>query len=638
MCGIVGVIAPSDLTIEQIASAKSMRESIIHRGPDGYGELIHGQVALLMNRLSIIDVKGGWQPLFNEDKTIALIANGEIYNYVELQQQLKSRGHHLATGSDCETIIHLYEEEGEQCLHKLRGMFAFTLWDMKRRKIFIARDRMGEKPLYYHQKESCFLFASELKAIIASGLVPLNLNPSSINNYFHYGYVPEPDTPILGVSKLPAGHYLTIDLDTWEFKQEKYWDMLLIPPMEGDPIKLIREELESIKDLIIRSDVPVGIALSGGFDSSALACLESNPRQKDIHAFTVGYPGHPRQDERRKAQSLAKQLQMPFHDVEIAASEMIENLPETVFRQDDPIADISGYSYYSVMKKAREQGVPVMLVGQGGDELFWGYEWLKFSVNASITKAKLQKSGKRPTLWDHFQPQFPESLHWRAVAGWLRAKGGLEASRNSYRQNLKAPVNRLIFNDLIRDFLLVEPQSNYLFTSDFQTNISQDNASQIFTLNEKWDRLDIIITDLVCKTFLQENGLAQVDRLSMASSVEVRSPLVDYRLVELVIGLRQNHQDYKLPQKYWLKEALRDIVPKWIASRPKQGFTPPSSEWYAAIFKTYYSKLRDGELVALGIIDPHFKKYYDQGLLSETYIYRAIVLEIWVQQMKKLTK
>src|SRR5688572_22723562 len=303
MCGIAGLVSRKPLTPEEIARVRTVNERLAHRGPDGAGEYLDDHVALAMRRLSIIDLSGGWQPLYNEDRSLVLIANGEIYNFVELRQQLESLGHPFSTGSDCETILHLYEEHGTNCVQYLRGMFGFALWDEKRQRLMLARDRMGEKPLYIYESDGQLLFASEMKALLASGMVPFALDPRAIDLYFHYQYVPEPLTPLKGVRKLDAGHILEVDVADWRVSNKRYWSMEDAPPLAGDPATLIREELETVSEIVIRSDVPVGVALSGGLDSSAIAALAARKYAGRIEAFSVGYPGRPESDERNLARS-----------------------------------------------------------------------------------------------------------------------------------------------------------------------------------------------------------------------------------------------------------------------------------------------------------------------------------------------
>ena len=384
MCGIAGIIGAQPLSSAQYDQVLRMSNSLTHRGPDGDGVFLGSHTILAMRRLSIIDLAGGWQPLYNEDKSLALIANGEIYNFIELRARLESEGHRFRSNSDIEVIVHLYEEYGEQCVHHLRGMFVFALWDERRKRLFVARDRMGEKPLYLYERDKALYFASELKALLRSGVVDFQLDPSAVYQYFHFQYVPEPMTPIKDIRKLPAATCLTICADPWSVTESVYWRMEDAPQLDGDPVATIRTELERVSELVVRSDVPVGVALSGGLDSGALAALVARTNPGRLTAFTVGYDGRPRYDERRDAQAVADYLSIPLHEVEIKTDDMVNAFPSLVFRTDDPIADIAGYGYDTVMNTARAHGVPVMISGQGGDELFWGYPWMTEALNQTI--------------------------------------------------------------------------------------------------------------------------------------------------------------------------------------------------------------------------------------------------------------
>ncbi|XAT72672.1 asparagine synthase (glutamine-hydrolyzing) [Rhodopseudomonas sp. P1] len=606
-----------------------MLGAMVHRGPDGQGTYLGDRAAIGMRRLSIIDLTGGWQPLYNEDKSLALVANGEIYNFVELTQELIARGHRFSTHSDCEVILHLYEEEQENCLRHLRGMFAFALVDIKRGTVFIARDRMGEKPLYLHETQDSLLFASEMKSLLSSGRVPFELDPGSVNDYFHYQYVPEPRTPLRAVRKLPRAHYLKVDLASWKVEQHKYWDMEDAPPVEGDPSELVRAELEKISELLIRADVPVGVALSGGLDSSAIAALAARKYPGTMHAFSVGYPGRPPNDERNNAKALADLLGMPFHEIELTTPELVAHFEQMNFERDDPIADISGFGYYSVNKAARAQGIPVLLQGQGGDEIFWGYEWVK---DAALATDNMQNPGS--------QRREPFNLK-RFVKTSLRRLSG--AHRPAPASVPKAAGHRPIFHELAPDFRMALTDLRSNFTGRFIEQLGSASAYDFFTFDKPWKQSDILITRLISDTYLLENGIAQGDRLSMTNSVELRLPFVDYKLVELVIGLRKTHAsdpDYLRFPKPWLRGAMQGILPEFIIDRPKQGFAPPLMEWHNALFKAYGHYLDGGYLVQSGVLTEQAGAELSAGPFPRGAIapisFKALVLEIWCREMTKL--
>lgn len=600
-----------------------MLGALVHRGPDGQGEFHGEHVAMGMRRLSIIDLQGGWQPLYNEDKSLVLIMNGEIYNYIELTDELKKRGHTFSTHSDGEVILHLYEEEKEGCLRHLRGMFAFALLDKNNGTMFIARDRMGEKPLYLHQTADSLCFSSEMKSLLASRRVPFELDPVAVNDYFHYQYVPDPRTPLRTVRKLPRAHYLKITLADWKVEEHKYWDMEAATPVEGDPVELVRNELEQICELLIRADVPVGVALSGGLDSSAIAALAAKKYPGTMHAFSVGYPGRPPNDERNDAKVLADLLGMPFHEIELETTELVNNFEKINFHRDDPIADISGFGYFSVNKIARENGIPVLLQGQGGDEVFWGYQWVKDAAEA--TDQKIGCSDGPPSIKQFIKTSL-KSLFGKHAETQPPAKG--------YRP---------IFHELAPDFRMALTDVRNYYTDAFLQALGDASAYDLFTFDKPWKHPDILITQLICDTYLLENGIAQGDRLSMAHSVELRLPFVDYKLVELVIGLRKTHQanpDYRKFPKPWLRGAMKGILPDFIIERPKQGFAPPVIEWHNELFKAYGKYLEGGYLVQSGVLTEEAGAALASGVFPRGAIapisFKALVLEIWCREMRKI--
>jgi asparagine synthase (glutamine-hydrolysing) len=641
MCGIAGIITRAPITPGEIAGVRAANARLAHRGPDGEGEFQDTNVLLAMRRLSIIDLAGGWQPLYNEDRTLALIANGEIYNFVELRERLERLGHRFNTNSDCETILHLYEEHGLDCVQYLRGMFAFALWDTGRKRLLLARDRMGEKPVYLYQTGEHLIFASEMKSLLASGFVPFELDPTAVNLYFHYQYVPEPLTPLKGVRKLDAASFLTVDLEQWKIAEHRYWRMDDAPPIDGDPAELIREQLETVSEIVIRSDVPVGVALSGGFDSSAIAALAASKYPGTIKAFSVGYPGQLENDERADARALADQLEMPFHDAELATSEMVSFFPELVYWRDDPIADIAGFGYYCVMKLAREHNVPVVLQGQGGDELFWGYGWVQAAAHASARKLQLENNpvGALSQYVDFKLPAGMSRLH---LGEWAHELGGLRNSWKNLRRDQTTSPDQMVFYDLISDFRTSMYDSGQLYSRSFKEQINGNSPTRLFTFGRPWPNIDVTLTRLICDTYLRENGVTQGDRLGMASSIEMRLPLLDHRLVETVIGLRKAHTDVNQPPKAWFKGALKGLLPEHVVNRPKRGFSPPVMEWHRALFAEHGSSLRDGYLLQNEVLTTESAQTLSSGPFPSSAItplsYKALVLEQWCRQMSQVSR
>jgi asparagine synthase (glutamine-hydrolysing) len=630
MCGISGIVTRQPFAPELVAPVRRMNAAQAHRGPDGEGEHRGSHTLLAMRRLSIIDPAGGAQPLYNEDRSVALIANGEIYNAPELRHALEREGHSFRTGSDCEVITHLYERDGVDCVRHLRGMFAFALWDEPRRRLVLARDRMGEKPLYLHERPGVLLFASELKGLLSSGLVAFELDPQAIDQYFHYQFVPEPRTPIRGVRKLEAAHVLVVDADPWHVEDRCYWSMEDAPPIEGEPAVVLRERLEDIAGIVTRADRHVGVALSGGLDSSLIAALTAKAGGA-VQAFSIGYEGRPASDERQDAQALAQHLRLPFHQLEVETRSVVDFFPELNEWRDDPIADIAGHGYYAVMRLAREHGVPVMLQGQGGDELFWGYPALR--------EAAIESQAKQAFI--RTLAQQPRSH----PAGWLSRIGDLaktSAARERLRRRFAGPMDRMVFYDTLSDFRdAAEMRAHY--APSFATEIDPGESTRLFTFEQPWPDVETTITRLVCDTYLRGNGIAQGDRLSMASGVEMRLPLVDHKLVESVIGLRKHQSlrkqsDLRLPPKAWLRAVARDLLPGFVLNRPKRGFEPPTRRWHEALFAAHGRSLIDGALVAEGVLNAASAAAFASGPFpaeaTSPLSFKALVLEQWCRRMR----
>lgn len=642
MCGISGIISREEITPENLTRVESMSRALIHRGPDGFGQYISSHVALAAQRLSIIDLAGGNQPLYNEDRSLVLIVNGEIYNHVELRASLEHSGHRFSTESDCETIVHAYEAYGLDCVHHLRGMFAFALWDERRRRLLLARDPMGEKSVYLYERDGQILFASEMKALLRSGAVPFELDASAIDSYFHYQYVPEPRTALKGVRKLPAAHTFTVDLDSWCVEQRCYWRMEDAPPIDGTAPARIRQELQAVGQLVTRADVPVGVALSGGLDSSTVAAFAARNCPGRLHAFSIGYEGRPVGcDERDEARALADHLGLHFHEAEVSTSEVVEFFEDLQFWKDDPIADYAGQSYYALMKLAREQGVPVVLQGQGGDELFWGYPQLRQAASETLAKQKLS-SGVLVALPQYLSLSAPSNFSAGTISAWTRDCGGIRSSLRRMRNHRTAPADQMVFYDLSPDFGAAVGETPSIYSSEFAQQLGGGNATDLFTMANPWPRVDVTLTRLVSDTYLRGNGITQGDRLAMASSVEMRLPFLDRKLVETVIGLRKAHSDVGLPAKEWLRRAVDGILPDWVLDRPKRGFAPPVSGWHAAIFAAHGHSLRHGYLVQSGVLTPASADRLSYGPfpagLTSPISFKALVLEQWCRRMSAVAE
>lgn len=645
MCGIAGIFRATGAIETDRAALGVMLRCMPHRGPDGSGVFHEGPVAMGMVRLSIIDLAGGHQPLYNEDKSVALVCNGEAYNFVEVRADLERRGHRFHTHSDLETINHLYEDHGDDFVQHLRGMYVGSLWDAKRQRLVIFRDRLGEKPLYVYEADGVVVFASELRTLLvgvdAIGGMSRELDAAAISDYFHFAYPVEPLTPLKHVRKLNAGHLLVLERDQAgkvRSTERKYWNLLDTPALDGDPRQLIEQQLDEVSRLIIRSDVPVGVALSSGLDSSLIALLAARAAKEtgkgEIHAFTVGYQGRPECDERADAKALADHLGIPFHAVEIDEREMLDQFVDMVIARDDPIADISGQGYFAVARASRQAGVPVLLLGHGGDELFWGYPWVRDAVKETERKRRFRSSRAKGFL--SYSP-FKSVAQMGGRRPWARSLGGLSHAWPTIRRDLQSPSGQCVFYDITPDFSRVAASRQWLFTDAFLEATQDMPPHRWFTYESDPPRADLAATQQIIDIYLRENGFAQGDRLTMASSVEARLPLSDYRLTETVIGLRKNHRDDHLPPKHWLRQVMEDVLPPWVLTRPKRGFSPPTQTWVASLTAKFGNLLPDGELVKRGILRPEaVEKLVREGVRPGEImplVFKAVVLEIWLRRV-----
>lgn len=587
MCGICGQISFEKKTDPALVA--QMNEALIHRGPDSAGFFNNDQVSLAMRRLKIVDLAHGDQPLKTPDQKLVLLFNGEIYNHIELRTELqKFDGIKFQTHSDGEPILYLYQKEGINFLKKLRGMFALVLYDLTNQKVIIARDRLSEKPLYYYCDTKNLFYSSELKSI-RKAVAQDSCDPEMFYTYLRFQYIPEPHTPFKNIKKLPAGHYLEIDLIKNKASLQSYFELLDAKPLSENPEKRVRQELENLSPLIIRSDVPVGISLSGGIDSSAIAALAKKYSPTQLHAFSIGYEDRPVMDERNMAKKLATQLGLNYFEKEIKTSEVVKDFPKMVYYLDDPIGDIAAYGYFAVCQLAREHKVPVLLSGFGGDELFGGYFWTR----EALLRTKIKKTLRKFLPWIdstyHFYEGFPG---FKPSQKWIKQLG----------TSAFAEHNKVVYKFFPK-------------LTDVASNIS------------------LKIFEVMCQTWLYSNCIALGDRMSMAHSIEMRLPLVDAQLVETVIGLKKGHpEEPTLPHKKWFIDAIKDLLPAEIFNRPKRGFTPPTQLWLKEIVKHYQKYLIDGFLVQQNLFNQNkILKFIEKAKdpVKLHFAYKLVLLELW---------
>ena len=573
MCGICGIINFKGKPISRNL-IQQMNNTLIHRGPDDEGYYFNQQkiansgqrigdrpsVALAHRRLSIIDLDTGHQPMSNEDGTVWIVFNGEIYNFIKLREKLIKKGHQFCTKTDTEVIIHAYEEYGTNCLKHFIGMFAFALWDEKNNMLFLARDRLGIKPLYYSVLPNEFIFASEIKAIIKHPKIQKEIDWKALSDYLFYQYIPSPKTIFTQVKKLPPAHFILIKKDR-QIEIESYWELKWEPDYSLIKQECIDETrrllLQVVEDRLV-SDVPFGAFLSGGVDSSAVVSAMAKILNIPIKTFTIGFKESDF-DEAYYGRILAKHLNTEHYE-EIVKPNAIEILPELVHKFDEPFADSSAIPTYYVAKLARKH-VTMVLSGDGGDEGFAGY-------------VRYLQALKEQTLFDEKYP-FLKKLSRLILSFYpqnLRGRGSLE-------RILETPLQRYfrsiqIFNFTQIQNLLSPEIRKYL--NDYRSEYFLEK----FYKENKFPDLISALQYLDIKTYLSEDILVKIDRATMANSLEARVPLLDHRLLEFLARVPVNYKINGKTSKWILREAIKDWLPPRFLDRPKHGFAVPLAYWF----------------------------------------------------------
>jgi asparagine synthase (glutamine-hydrolysing) len=544
-----------------------MNRQINHRGPDDEGFYSQGSVGLAMRRLSIIDVQSGHQPITNEDETVWIVYNGEIYNHQELRTDLQARGHRYRSHSDTETVVHLYEEYGEDCVQHLRGMFAFVIWDTRSQKMFAARDRLGIKPFYYLHDNDKFLFGSEIKALLAYPGVRAEFNQQVLPEYLAFGYVSGVDTFFTGIRKLPPGHTMTLAADgNSDIRQ--YWD-LNIQPGEERPeqyyVDTYRGMLEQAVASHLMSEVPLGVFLSGGLDSSIVAALATKARGGPLQTFSVGY-AEQRYSELPYARMVAQHLGSDHHEVTMTRQVFFDTLPKLVWHEDEPIAWPSSVSLYLVAQLAR-QHVTVVLTGEGSDETLAGYTryaWTLWNRKGDSVYRSLTPAGLRALLRNGITSAPLGSALRRKLEHTFIGRDG--ASWESF------------YFDNFYSAFSAEEQAR-LFRPDVRERSNAYANSIGFWKKCSGELLPrLLYTDI--KTYLVELLMKQ-DNMSMAASIESRVPFLDHKLVEFALQIPPKYSVHGMAGKDVLKKIARDLLPDAITDRKKLGFPTPWSGWLA---------------------------------------------------------
>jgi len=603
MCGICGIASfkSNDTIDERILT--SMTESMTHRGPDDKGWFIDGAVGLGHTRLSIIDLSTGKQPIHNEDSSLWITCNGEIYNYQSLRQELKEKGHHFYTDSDTETLVHLYEEYGEDMLQRINGMFAFCIWDRAKKEMLLARDRMGQKPLYYSISTDAFVFASEAKALLKFPSVSREIDLSSLSKYLTYEYIPAPHTIFRDISKLQPGCCIKYNVLIREININKYWDI----PLSDDSIAIKTEEeyaeelvgllRESIK-LRLRSDVPLGVLLSGGIDSSLIVALAAEQTSK-IQTFTIGLTERSF-DESVYANKVSETFNTEHNTEMLDATKLYTLLPEVMNYLDEPLGDASVIPTYLLSRFAVKK-VKVALGGEGGDELFAGYPTYQamklikyYNIFPKELRVLIQKAAALLPV-SHKNISFDFKIKQFLRGSGVSPEIAFILWMGSFSEIEKKQLLSPAVWDSIKDKYAYEDVLNYLMQTNLQKNIER-------------------ALYLSAKLYLQDDILVKVDRASMANSLEVRSPLLDYRFVEFASKLPTVYKLSRLKTKYLLKRAFGKILPKEILARRKKGFGIPVATWISGGMKDILMDYLDPSRIRK---EGYFNPDYIQQLIDE---------------------
>ena len=618
MCGIAGIIsAAADEPIER-ETIHRMCQSMVHRGPDDEGIFVKQGIGLGMRRLSIIDLAGGHQPVSNEDGSVSIVFNGEIYNFPSLREDLLRRGHRFSTHTDTEVIVHLYEEMGTDCVSKLRGMFAFALYDERRRKLLIARDRLGIKPVHYALAGERLLFASEIKAILAVAPELAALNNEALLQYMYFGYIPEPLTAFSSIQKLPPGHLLEFDNGRIDVRQ--YWDLPAYsthpPQSEEECLEEMERRLAEAVRMRLISDVPLGALLSGGTDSSTVVALMAHASSKRVKTFSIGFR-HEDFNEARYARMVAQKFDTDHHElvVEPNVLETVETLTSSL---EEPFGDSSMLPTYYVSQMARKY-VTVALSGDGGDEIFAGYD--RYAIQMRRQVFERIPGWARRFYREQVYPRLPVDMKGKKL---------------SYNVSLSWRERYIDSISFLPAFERDTPLLSKEFRALLETESSPERVMyQYFNRVSGTDAVSQLLY-VDTKTYVVADILTKVDRMSMATSLEVRVPMLDHEFVEWATGLPVRWKIHAGKQKVLLRKLAERLgVPRAVLYRPKQGFALPLVDWLKNELKELVlSVLLDANTLKRGyfepsgvrlLLDEHFRGRRDHS----GKIWRLLVFELW---------
>lgn len=576
MCGICGKVSLEGVSLDDL---RLMCDTIAHRGPDDEGFYTNGTIGLGMRRLSIIDLDSGQQPISNEDGSIWIIFNGEIYNYQTLRNELEDKGHVFTTHSDTEVIIHLYEDMGEKCVEELSGMFAFAIWEERKKKLFLARDRLGQKPLYYTQNGTTFIFASEVKAILAAREVEREIDINSLHHYLSLRFIPSPGTMFQSLQKLPPAHYLIYQ--NGSVTTTRYWSLSFREKLnysESDLIGILGEKLREVVESHLVSDVPVGAFLSGGMDSSMIVAMMNHVTTEQFRTFSIGVS---EQDfnELPYARVVAE-FYHTCHIEESVESNLIRLLPKMIWHMDEPSDPIAACMFHA--SKLASQYVKVVLGGDGGDEVFAGFDRY-LGVNY-IDRYNLIPGLIRQRMISPLLEAIPDSFTYKSLTQklrWINQLSSLPSVGERYAEatmffRFNQRDKQLLYGDALWD------QVANLNSADII--VQQYNHANA---NDPIDRM--LYTDLM--TRLPEHSLMLTDRMTMAHGLEARSPFLDHKLVEILASFPSNSKIRDGELKYLLRRLAESYLPEEITRREKQGFMFPIAYWFKSDLYNFVKRI-----------------------------------------------
>ncbi len=609
MCGICGFIGDDKVLI------KKMAQTISHRGPDAAGYFTDAYVSLGHRRLSIIDLSSAaHQPMYNENKNIALIYNGEIFNFLELKEELQKKGHQFTSHSDTEVVVHAYEEYGTDCLKLFNGFFAFCLYDSTKKILFMARDRLGKKPLYYYNAPPYFVFASEIKAILEYPGIPRKVNRSALNEYITYRYIAGEHTIFHEISRLKPGHYALYNIAHKKLEITQYWDVAI--ELQKKPIPVYAEQIISLlKDSIRRrliSDVPLGVYLSGGIDSSSIVALMKE-YTGEINTYSLGFENDIIGNELAGASAVSKLFSTNHHE-RIITTDIVKDLPTIAWHLDEPLADPAVVPVYYLSQEAKKT-VTVILSGDGADELFAGYDQYKF-LNWG------NRLSKMPRVITHSffpfalrkipRPILNKIYHYSSATGskmFDRFERFIADVRTNKAKSYIEVVG--VFNDEEQQELLrFTPDMGYEMINQQYFANSHDFLTQLMYIDTK--------------RYLPEDLLMKPDKMGMAHGIEARVPYLDYRLAEYAFTIPSYYKLKGNVSKFILKKALKGYLPKKILTKKKQPFQMPLDQWFSGNLKEVFQNLLDEKITSEYFTKPAIKKICDNYNESKLYYGRQL--------------